>query len=78
MEQNLDPNIKTFKVRAHKDFDINEAVEIREFKAWMTDAIGFKLIEFKIENEHVTFVVQKHTMPNRTTEEVMADWNSQD
>jgi hypothetical protein len=75
---NRNPNIKTFRVKANKDFDINQATEISDFKQWMSDAMGFKLIDFAIQNDLVVFTVQKHTMPNRTTEEVMQDWNSQD
>jgi hypothetical protein len=51
---------KTFKVKAHKDFNIQEAVEIKDFKEWMADAIGFKVLEFQIQNEAVTFTVQKY------------------
>jgi hypothetical protein len=75
---NRNTDTRTFHVRAHKNFDITEAIQVRDFKEWISDAIGFKLIDFTVQNEEVTFTVQKHTMPNRSTEEVMQDWISQD
>jgi hypothetical protein len=53
-------NPKTFIVKAHKDFSITEAVEVREFKTWIADAIGFRVLEFRQDGDTITFTLEKH------------------